>query len=239
MTDVPAAPRRLYVIGDIHGRSDLLERMIGHIDRDLGGTDGSDCLTVTVGDYIDRGPDSRGVIERLAQNPFPTPYVPLKGNHEEFLEAFLSDPDVGRQWGRNGGLDTLRSYGVRMGPLMLGRQFEDASRALAAALPDLHARFLASLKLCLNLDRYFICHAGVRPGIALDQQSPDDLLWIREEFLLSRMSFGKRVIHGHTPMEQPEVLPNRINVDTGAFASGRLTCAVLEGDGEPRFLFAT
>jgi serine/threonine protein phosphatase 1 len=238
MTAIPAAPRRLYVIGDIHGRSDLLERMIGLIGRDLGRAEADDCLTVTVGDYIDRGPDSRGVIERLARSPFPTPYIPLKGNHEEFLEVFLREPEAGRHWRQNGGLETLRSYGIQMGGLMLGRQLEAASQALLVALPDHHARFLSSLTLCLDLDRYFICHAGVRPGVALDQQSSDDLLWIREEFLLSHRDFGKRVIHGHTPMEEPEVLPNRINVDTGAFATGRLTCAVLEG-GEVRFLVAT
>jgi serine/threonine protein phosphatase 1 len=233
----PATHRRTYVIGDIHGRSDLLDRMVGLIHDDLGGLPGEQCLTVTLGDYVDRGPDSRGVLDRLSDNPFRTDYVALKGNHEELFEAFLREPEVGRHWRQLGGLETLASYRVPVGPLMVGRNYALASELLRAALPKQHSDFLSSLPLSLDLGRYFLCHAGVRPGVPFDRQNPEDLLWIREEFLLSTLDFGKIVVHGHTPTEQPEVLPNRINIDTGAFATGRLTCVVLE-DGQNRFLVA-
>lgn len=224
----------LYVIGDIHGCLDLLDRLIEAIYRDAGER-GTESLTVTVGDYIDRGPDSRGVIDRLMANPFPGRYVALKGNHEAMMESFLADPSLGGLWQYNGGLETLHSFGVRM--TRDWNNFVRAADALRAAFTPEESRFLASLRLSLTAGRYFICHAGVRPGVPLDQQSEEDLLWIRDEFLCSEMDFGKIVVHGHTPSPEPEVMPNRINVDTGAFASGRLTCAVLENGGH-RFLTA-
>lgn len=233
----PSKIRRLYAIGDIHGRSDLLDRIAEKIRSDLGSIPGEECATVTLGDYIDRGPDSRGVLDRLAQNPFPTPYVALKGNHEELFESFLRDPSVGRHWRQLGGFETLHSYGIPVGQLLIGKQFEEASAALRAAVPTPHFAFLSSLKTSFEWHRYFLCHAGIRPGVSFERQSDQDLLWIRDEFLNSRMSFGKVVVHGHTPAEQPEDLPNRINIDTGAFATGRLTCVVLENEGH-RFLTA-
>jgi serine/threonine protein phosphatase 1 len=228
---------RIYVIGDIHGRSDLLTNMVLQIESDLRTSPARDGLTVTLGDYVDRGPDSRGVLDRLANNPFPTEYIALKGNHEELLEAFLRDPAVGSHWRQLGGLETLHSYGVPVAAVMIGKGFEEASKALRQALPEEHLQFLASLELSVSVGDYFLCHAGVRPGVALEKQSAEDLLWIRDEFLNSKMNFGKVVVHGHTPSEAPEVLPNRINIDTGAFATGRLTCLVLER-GNRRFLFA-
>lgn len=231
-------PHRLYVIGDIHGRADLLDRMVAGIARDLDAKPIEDPLTVTLGDYIDRGPNSRGVLDRLTRNPFPTGFIALKGNHEALLLAFLDDPSTAIHWRRLGGLETLHSYGVDVGPLMRGRDYEKAAEALQAAMPPEHLDFLAALRGPLTVGRYFLCHAGVRPGVPLQQQSEDDLLWIRDEFLDSKTDFGKIVVHGHTPTEEPELLPNRINVDTGAFMTGRLTCAVLEGE-EVRFLSAT
>jgi serine/threonine protein phosphatase 1 len=227
--------QRVYVIGDIHGRSDLLDQMIRQIERDLDRSPVADGLTVTLGDYVDRGPDSRGVIDRLADNPFPTRYVALKGNHEELFEAFLNEPRVASHWRRLGGLETLHSYGVSVAAVMIGKGFEEASGALRQAVPPEHLQFLGSLQFAVSVGDYFLCHAGVRPGIPLEHQSPQDLLWIRDDFLNSTMSFGKVVVHGHTPVASPEVLPTRINIDTGAFATGRLTCLVLEGGGH-RFL---
>ncbi len=226
---------RLYAIGDIHGRADLLDRMTGEIARDLAADPVADALTVTLGDYIDRGPDSRGVIERLVRNPFPTEFVALKGNHEVLLQTFLHDASVADHWRHLGGLETLHSYGVPVDSLMRGRNYEQAAKALAAAIPAAHFEFLDSLKLSLVTGKYFLCHAGVRPGVPLERQSGEDLLWIREAFLASRADFGKIVVHGHTPCERPEVLANRINVDTGAFMTGCLTCAVLDATGV-RFL---
>ena len=221
--------RRLYVIGDIHGRADLLDRMIEEIARDLAGAPISEALTVTIGDYVDRGPNSRLVIDRLARNPFPTGFIALKGNHEALLETFLRDPSVAEHWRRLGGIETLHSYGVDPGPLMRGRNFAAAAEALRQALSGTHSEFLASLHTSLTAGQYFLCHAGVRPGIPLARQREDDLLWIRGEFLNSTLDFGKIVVHGHSPVAEPDVRTNRINVDTGAFITGRLTCAVLEG----------
>ena len=220
---------RLYVIGDIHGRLDLLDQMIGYIEQDAR-VYGGNCLTVTLGDYIDRGPDSRGVLDRLANNPFPGPYVALKGNHEDLLESFLQDPSSGERWRRLGGLETLNSFGVPVAPLMVGRNYEQAAEQLRATLSPEHEKFLASLKMSLTVGQYFMCHAGVRPGVPLESQRVEDLLWIRDEFRNSPADFGKIVVHGHTPVQEPESLPNRINIDTGAFATGRLMCVVLEGE---------
>jgi serine/threonine protein phosphatase 1 len=228
-------PTRVYAIGDIHGRSDLLDRMVTEIALDLSRHPVAEALTVTVGDYVDRGPDSRGVIERLTRNPFVTPYVALRGNHESLLEDFLRDPSTGDYWRRLGGLETLHSYGVDVASLMLGKGQDAAADALRAALPQTHVAFLASLKSSLSIGRYFLCHAGVRPGVPLAQQREEDLLWIRDEFLNSNVDFGKVVVHGHTPSEEPELRANRVNVDTGAFMTNRLACAVL-GENDVRFL---
>ena len=229
----PSPSERIYAIGDIHGRLDLLDRAIAAIRRDVEER-GPAALTVTLGDYIDRGPQSRGVLDRLVENPFPTSYVALKGNHETMLEAFLADPATGPYWRQQGGLETLKSYGILVGGLM-GTSFAAASDQLRATLPAAHAQFLNSLKTSLSCGKYFFCHAGVRPGVPLERQSDEDLLWIRDEFLGSNMDFGKIVVHGHTPVAEPEVRANRIGIDTGAYFSGRLTCVAL-GEGEPRFL---
>src|SRR4051794_5655360 len=184
-------PDRLYVIGDIHGRSDLLDRIVEAITRDLKQNRVDKCLTVTLGDYIDRGPDSRGVLDRLIRNPFPCEYIPLKGNHEALFETFLIDPSVAQHWRRLGGLETLVSYRVPVRALMMGKGYEQAAEALKAAVPSEHLRFIASLRTSLLLGRYFMCHAGVRPGVPLERQEVEDLLWIRDQFLQSRADFGK------------------------------------------------
>jgi serine/threonine protein phosphatase 1 len=228
-------PRRLYVIGDIHGCAELLDRMICKITNDLAARPVPDSLVVTVGDYVDRGSDSRGVVDRLLGNPFPTKFIALRGNHEVLLDDFLRNPQTGESWRYVGGIETMESYGISVGQLIRGKQYVSAAHVLAQAIPAAHFNFFASLRSSLSVGRYFICHAGVRPGLSLEQQKEEDLLWIREPFLTSRADFGKIVVHGHTPVALPEVLPNRINVDTGAFMTGRLTCAVLEDD-EPRFL---
>jgi serine/threonine protein phosphatase 1 len=225
---------RLYAIGDIHGRLDLLERMIELINLDVKAHAG-DSLIVTLGDYVDRGPDSRGVLDLLLSNPFAGKYVALKGNHEALLEAFLNDPTVGADWWRLGGFETLRSFGIEIKPRMTRRRFARAAAQLRDALTQQQTDFLGTLKTSLVVGRYFLCHAGIRPGVPLDSQDDEDLLWIRDEFLNSQIDFGKIVIHGHTPTKEPELLPNRINIDTAAFLSGRLTCVILEDNGH-RFI---
>ena len=137
---------RVYVIGDIHGRLDLLEQLIRKIDLDLKQAPAVEAITVTLGDYIDRGPNSRGVLERLVHNPFPTPYVPLKGNHEELFENFFDDPSLGSKWRHLGGLETLHSYGVPVSLLMLGKGFREAADLLRETVPKTHLEFLSSLR---------------------------------------------------------------------------------------------
>jgi serine/threonine protein phosphatase 1 len=228
---------RIYVIGDIHGRLDLLDELVRKIHLDMIQAPTEAAITVTLGDYIDRGPNSRGVMERLVHNPFPTRYLALKGNHEELFEHFFDNPSLGDKWRHLGGLETLHSYGVPVSSLMLGKGFAEAADLLRAKVPQTHLEFISSLATCASSSSFFFCHAGVRPGIPLERQRAEDLLWIRGEFLNSRMSFGKRVIHGHTPAERPEVFANRINIDTGAYMTGRLTCLVIEGERH-RFLIS-
>jgi Calcineurin-like phosphoesterase len=233
--EIPAGVR-LYIIGDIHGCSDLLDQMVEVIHRDIEKHGWRESLTITLGDYVDRGSDSRGVLERLVRNPFPSRYIALKGNHEALFESFMRDGSDADIWLRFGGLETLHSYGVPVSEVMVGKGAKEAARALNLVVPKVHRAFLSSLKNSISINGYFFCHAGVRPNVPLDQQSENDLFWIRDEFLTSDNDFGKMIIHGHSPHEWPEVKRNRVNIDTGAFATGRLTCLVIE-DGRGRFLF--
>jgi serine/threonine protein phosphatase 1 len=235
-SEISADDMRLYIIGDIHGRSDLLDRMVNAINRDIDKHGWRENLTITLGDYVDRGPDSSGVLERLASNPFPGGYVALRGNHEVLFESFLYDGSGLNFWRQLGGLETLHSYGVPINDLMVGKGVEEAVHALNTVFPELHRAFLSSLQNSLSIGDYFFCHAGVRPKVSLDRQQVKDLLWIRDEFLNSKRDFGKMVIHGHSPNEWPQVRRNRVNIDTGAFATGRLTCLVIDG-GQGRFIF--
>jgi serine/threonine protein phosphatase 1 len=225
----------VYCIGDVHGRDDLLRDMAKHVEADLKTRSLDHAVTVFLGDYIDRGPDSKGVVERLASGEWPTSIIALAGNHEDFLLTFLDDAGILDFWRGQGGLETLHSYGVDVGPAMAGRDFEEVQAAFAACFPKQHRNFLEALKVSASIGDYFFCHAGVRPGVALDRQNRDDLLNIREPFVSSGAEHGKLVVHGHTPAVAPEVRPNRIGIDTGAYATGRLTCLILEKD-QQRFL---
>ena len=187
--DSSEQPSRIYAIGDIHGCLDLLEGVIAAIERDHADRGGR-ALTVTVGDYMDRGPQSRGVIERLAANPFPTPYVGLKGNHEQLFETFLADASVGEHWRKLGGVETLASFGVPVADVMLGRNAQQASDDLAKVLTGAHRQFFNSLRTSFVTGPYYFCLAGVRPGVPLQRQSEDDLHRNRSEFLNSRADFG-------------------------------------------------
>jgi len=144
--------------------------------------------------------------------------------------AFLQDERVIEVWRSLGGLETLHSYGVDVGPAMAKRDFGAVQAAFAARFPESHRQFLERLKLSTAIGDYFFCHAGVRPGVPLDRQTRNDLLTIRDTFLSSDVEHGKLVVHGHTPSVHPEILPNRIGIDTAAYATGRLTCLVLEKD---------
>ena len=225
---------RIYAVGDIHGRLDLLDRLAQKLRDDLRDFPCAQAVTVFLGDYIDRGPGVAGVIERLASGEFVTPIVTLRGNHEALLLAFLDDESLFRKWCSTGGLATLASYGLDMDEPALADS-GGAQQALRSALPRAHLDFLLQTKFSWSCGDYFFCHAGVRPGVPLARQSEHDLMWIRHEFLGSAAVHEKIVVHGHTPVESPENLDNRINVDTGAYATGVLSCVVLEGC-ERRFL---
>lgn len=225
---VPAG-LRVYVIGDIHGRLDLLDCLAYKISDDLRQGRFDEAVTIFLGDYIDRGPHSAGVTERLSAGDLPTRIVALRGNHEATLLSFLEDARVLADWRRYGGLETLVSYGVDVKKVMRGQGYDAALRFLRRNLPPRHLAFFEQTRLSSSIGDYFFCHAGVRPGAALGHQNERDLLWIRDEFNLYHGTFEKIIVHGHTPVEEPQVLPNRICIDTGAYATGVLTCLVLEG----------
>ena len=226
---------RLYAVGDLHGRKDLLDRMLALIATDAKASGASRKLVVFLGDYIDRGPESRAVIQTVAAGPPPGPdwagfrWRPLLGNHEAMMLRFLEDIEIAATWlsPGNGGVATLESY---IGPLPQPSGLKALQSALIKALPAEHRRFLAGLPASHEEGGYFFAHAGVRPGIPLAHQQRADLLWIRGEFLGSAVDYGKVVVHGHTITTHPEDRPNRIGVDTGAFFTGRLTALVAEGD---------
>ena len=223
------ANMRAYAIGDIHGCAKLLDVMFERI-RDDAKDAPSDRHLVYLGDYIDRGSDSKGVVDRVTKGGpggFTAHYI--KGNHDAALLDFLEDPETYRVWRGFGAADTLLSYGVRP-PLYDSKEHRVSARdALLNAIPADHLAFFRSLELKVTIGDYAFVHAGVRPGVSLEGQSEEDLLWIRDEFLSSTQPHGKVVVHGHTPLTSPVRTSNRISVDTGAYATGILTCAVLEG----------
>lgn len=221
---------RVFAIGDIHGRADLLQQAMDKIDADLRERPAAQSRRIFLGDYIDRGPDSRKVLDTLIDIGQRHDSVFIKGNHETLVGDFLRNPAMLPAWRALGGLETLASYGIAC-PLNPdpARQME-AARAFREALPRSHIDFLTRLTSCLALDDLLFVHAGIRPGVPLASQSEHDLLWIRDDFLQHRGDFGKLVVHGHTPVRAPEVHPNRINIDTGAYATGQLTCLWIEGD---------
>ena len=220
----------VYCVGDIHGRADLLRELAELVEADTKTRSFDHAVTVFLGDYIDRGPGSMRVVEQLATAQWPTSIIALAGNHEDFLTTFLDDAEILEFWRGQGGLETLHSYGVDVGPAMSGRGFGAVQAAFTARLPKQHRDFLEALKVSASMGDYFFCHAGVRPGVALDRQNRDDLLNIREPFLSSEAEHGKLVVHGHTPALAPELRPNRMGIDTAAFATGCLTCLILEKD---------
>jgi serine/threonine protein phosphatase 1 len=228
---------RIYCVGDIHGRDDLLGEMARRVEADMATQSFDHTLTVFLGDYVDRGHGSMAVVERLAWSEWPNPIVALAGNHEDLLMTFLEDEAVLEAWRRLGGLETMHSYGVDVGLARAGRDFKAVQATFAARFPERHRHFLEALKVSAAFGDYFFCHAGIRPGVPLDHQERGDLLNIRDSFLSSEAEHGKIVVHGHTPSVAPDIRPNRIGIDTAAYATGQLTCLVLEKD-QRRFLDA-
>jgi serine/threonine protein phosphatase 1 len=224
---------RVYAIGDIHGRLDLLDALLASIaadDRARG--DGVETHYIFLGDLIDRGPESRGVVDRLIAFANSGAKVRfLMGNHEQvFLRALEGDLRALRFLVRIGGRETLHSYGIGDEDYRT-LEFEELAILAAQKVPAEHLAFLARFEDWIALGDYLFVHAGLRPGVALEAQAQSDLCWIREEFLTHRESFGRMVVHGHSITEDIDVRANRIGIDTGAFATGRLTAIGLEGAG--------
>lgn len=224
---------RVYAVGDIHGRADLLQVLLRDLRSDVerGGFEGRPVL-VFLGDYIDRGFQSKDVIDILLSEPmsqFETYF--LKGNHEDSMMQFLADPAIGPRWAEYGGVETLVSYGVRPPRLRTAMdQWKRASEELSRVVPPEHLEFLKRLDLSVRIGDYVFVHAGVRPGVSLDAQREHDLLWIRDEFLADRRPLGGVIVHGHTPADVPHRDTRRIGIDTGAYLSGKLTAARFEND---------
>ena len=231
MIELIAAPaslppgERVYAVGDVHGCLDRLVALHEMIAEDIAARPAAHTTLVHLGDYVDRGADSAQVVDWLINRP-PVPaddIVNLMGNHEHMmLSAVVGvDKEAPTQWLMNGGADSLLSWGI--------------SRTVAPAewagrIPRQHLIFLRDLAISRRIGPYLFVHAGVRPGVPLDQQTRQDMLWIREPFLSSRVNHGAVIVHGHTPKREPVVLPNRIAIDTGAVLGGALTCVVLEDD---------
>jgi serine/threonine protein phosphatase 1 len=222
---------RLYAIGDIHGRFDLLQDLHEAIEVDCKGS-GQQRTIVYLGDYIDRGTGSRQVIDLLlAPADDDVKRVFLLGNHEAMLLGFLESSKGAGAWLTNGGMDTLDAYGVTppgSAPELAG--VEAAQRELQERLPREHLAFFQNLQLCHQLGDYYFVHAGVRPGLPLERQKKEDMIWIRTEFLEARENFPKIIVHGHSIRSKVEERRNRIGIDTGAYLSGHLTALVLESD---------
>jgi serine/threonine protein phosphatase 1 len=205
--------------------------LLAMIEADSAASEAKQKTLVFVGDYIDRGPDSRGVIDALISD-LPSNFEPyfLKGNHEALLLNFLEDASGLQHWLINDAKSTMRSYGVDVRTLERdGADAETWRGAFVAALPEEHRHFFHTLELMITVGDYLFVHAGVRPGVSIEKQDERDLIWIRGEFLDSTEDFGKFVVHGHTPVSLPDVRPNRIDIDTGAVFSDRLTALRLEG----------
>ena len=229
---------RVYAIGDSHGCTAHLRALHDEILKDAAAAEGGleRRVLVYLGDYVDRGPDSRGIIEMLVGAP-PEGFerVCLMGNHDLLLLRLIDAEEAPHSWLLHGALDTLESYGVD--PALWAEGPAALRAALAATLPEAHADFLRGLEPSHVEGDYFFAHAGIRPGVPLEAQTAEDLMWIRKPFLESKADHGKVVVHGHTPVEAPELRANRIGIDTGAVYGGALTALVLEGTGR-RFLQA-
>lgn len=229
---------RVYAIGDIHGRADLLARMHAMIeaDRRADPSDRQDFL-VYLGDYVDRGFESRRVLDLLLDEPpEDATRVLLIGNHDLWFREFLKDPTLGVDWVKHGGDATLLSYGARLDlTLDEAQRFRAAQAQALERVPERHVELLHDLELAFSLGDYFFVHAGIRPGVPLEQQTSEDMLWIREPFLGHAGELTKVVVHGHTVEAEPVTRRHRVGIDTGACYTGRLTCLVLEGE-QRRFL---
>ena len=220
---------RLYAIGDVHGRADLLDQLLERIERDDAARPGAPRRIIFLGDLVDRGPHSREVVETVRQLCAGGEALLIKGNHEEvFVQACWGDAKAVRALLGIGGRETLRSYGLSAFEIE-NEDLETLAQRIAGCVPRDHLALLQAGRDHVVEGDYLFVHAGVRPGLRLEDQDPHDLRWIRSQFLRSTSDHGYMVVHGHTPTSEPEVRNNRIGIDTGAFRSGVLTALGIEG----------
>jgi serine/threonine protein phosphatase 1 len=229
----PPAPdgQTIYAIGDIHGRADLLAMLEDVIDADKTPSQSGQKVEIYLGDYIDRGPDSAGTVSRLIRRAKRTRAVFLRGNHEQFLLDFLDGKDCWGQWSAVGAAAFLLSYGINPNRRPTRTAAEEIRVALTEKMPPEHRHFYAQTTAYFCAGEYLFAHAGIRPGVSLHEQQSSDLLGIRQDFLDFDGDLGHIVVHGHTPVNLPELRHNRINIDTGAFATNRLTFLQIDGRG--------
>ena len=229
---------RVYVIGDIHGCLDLLDQLHKMVQADAAAHPAKRNVLIHLGDYVDRGPDSFGVVERLITLSFGGfETINLKGNHEDFLLRFLSEESAESSvldvWYMNGCAETLLSYGIDIhGRTDWNIEADTIREQFRKAIPHSHIDFYKTLNLRHIIGDYLFVHAGIQPDMPLDQQKEGDLLWIRDTFIMHPGPFAKVVVHGHTIFPAPDVRHHRIGIDTGAYYSGKLTCLVLEGNDQ-------
>lgn len=231
----PALPdgRRIYAIGDVHGRLDLFEQMIERIEADDASREKADTLIILLGDLVDRGPDSAGVIAAARAWQKTRPVRMLMGNHEEMFLRSLNEETALRQFLRFGGRETVMSYGLTREEYRTLRHDEVMAR-MENLIPRDVVEWLESAEDLIVEGDYVFAHAGIDPAVAIDAQSPSDLRWIREPFLSHPDRMNMCVVHGHTIRDEMEIhrvsgWPNRIGIDTGAFRTGRLTALGLQG----------
>lgn len=233
--NAPSWPSVVYAIGDVHGCLTQLNHLQSLIIADSASVEGEKWI-VQLGDYVDRGPNSAGVIDKL-MSPAPAGFrrICLAGNHEAMMLGYFDDPEPGSRWLEFGGVETLQSYNID--PAQLARALpRDRKAILESHIPAEHIGWMRGLPSLLSLPGTTFVHAGLRPGVALNDQAESDLLWIREPFLSAAKLPVERVVHGHTPTNEPELTPNRICVDTAAFASGILTAVRLTVAGDVKFI---
>jgi serine/threonine protein phosphatase 1 len=221
------ANTRIYAVGDIHGRADLLREIIVRIDDDVRRRPIAHTVEVYLGDYVDRGPDSRTVLDLLSVRLVANRAVCLRGNHEAVMEGFLQDPAILQYWQQLGGMQTLASYGIE--PRDENETAFDLHHRFVDAFPRAHELVMQCMRSQFSCGDFLFVHAGIRPDIPIEHQDVNDLIWIRNEFLDSTRKHERFIVHGHTPVPHPDIRHNRINIDTCAWRTGTLTCIAIEG----------
>jgi len=220
--------RRVYAVGDVHGRLDLFDALLGAIEADDAASAPAETTIVLLGDLVDRGEDSAGVIARARELVQRGHTRILGGNHEEMFLRSLHDLEMFRHFIRHGGRETALSYGIDR-RAFLEATMEEAQDLMRQAVPQEDVDFLESFEDMITIGEYLFVHAGIDPRVPLAEQKTRDLRWIREPFLSHSQPHDLVVVHGHTICDEPEDCGNRIGIDTGAYMSGRLTALRLEG----------